>query len=262
MKEIARLVFSTLGYQIKRTTIEPDHMIVAGRLSAYPAAVLGLAASGNFIRIVIVGANDGRINDPIHETVRAHLAGRSEIVLFEPQHRLHPMLRETYAFHPACTISGAAIGPQGTLELHAIRPEFWSRARAPYAAGWPDYRAPTGVTSGQREHVVAWANQHIRGLRDAEKAVERLSVPCKPLPAALRDLGLSVAIDVLQVDAEGADDTVLYNAGLAETRPAVIHFEFGHLTADRGNRLLRFLDSLGYVVWPLGQDRLAVRASS
>ncbi len=117
---------------------------------------------GAMINIVQVGANDGVINDPLHGFLKAHPAA-TRVILVEPQAALIPVLRQAYACHPGAVIVQAAVGPVGPLLLHRVRPECWGDLVVPYAAGWPEYRAPTGVTSARRDTVLAWVAQHYRG---------------------------------------------------------------------------------------------------
>jgi FkbM family methyltransferase len=224
----------------------------------YQTAVAALAAARGRIAICIVGANDGRINDPVHDLVRRHLGAQTDMILFEPQTRLHPHLAESYAFHPSVTISAAAVGAPGRTVLHAIHPDHWARARPWYAAGWPDWRAPTGVTSLDRDHVLAWVRKYLPHLKDPASALERLEVDCAPLPALLAGLGRPPRIDVLQIDAEGADDTVIYNADLARTRPGVILAEVAHLDTGRRDRLFAHLTGHGYLLGRSQRDLLAI----
>lgn len=228
-------------------------------LSPYHSAVLSLASQKPTITIAIVGANDGRINDPVYALVRDRLASNSRMILFEPQEALLPHLRDNYGFHGDYHIVNCAIGNTSELELHSIRKEFWGRAQPSYACGWPEYRAPTGITSSQREFVIDWVVKNIPNLDNPEDAVEQVVVTAKRLPDALREEGLPTSVDVLQIDAEGEDDQVIYGCMLGETAPAIIHFESRSLPEDRLHALLFNLGRLGYVCYALGPDTLAIR---
>jgi FkbM family methyltransferase len=192
--------------------------------TGYFEEVLALFRSRRTIRIVVVGANDGRINDPIYRTAM-RLRQRVEIVLIEPQSAVIPHLQQNYEGHPGATILHAAVGPPGTLELHAVREEYWDKAVLPYGVGWPAYRAPTGITSSDRAAVADWVQAYIPGVT-AEEAIWTETIACVDLEALLRANGIDWGrIDVLQVDTEGFDDVVLANSGLERLRPSVIHFE-------------------------------------
>ena len=79
----------------------------------YHTAVLALLAAKGHLNMVVVGANDGRINDPIYDLIRLVVKDRVSLTLIEPNRHLHPVLRENYSFLPTVTILGTAIGPPG-----------------------------------------------------------------------------------------------------------------------------------------------------
>jgi hypothetical protein len=254
-KKFLRSTFNRFGYDIIRVNSAAN---LVGVASPYVFAIFALSALQERLRIVVVGANDGRINDPIYSTVRSLLANRSEMVLLEPQSDLNDVLRENYDFHPNFCVINAAVGTAGSLTLHRIRKEYWQRATPPYAVGWPEWRAPTGVTSGNRKHVVDWARRYVTGIADPEAVVEAFEVPCLPLARHLAAADLDTSIDVLQIDAEGEDDTIVHNADLEVTRPKIIHLEIKHLSTERLVKLNQFLSRLGYVAAAHGTDLVAV----
>lgn len=209
------------------------------------------------LTVVIVGANDGRVNDPFYPVAQTH-AARTRVMLVEPQVSLHQALGENYGFHPDHTIVNGAIGPAGRLKLYAIKSKFWPSLQPPYAHGWPPYRASTGVTSSDRKMLADWVAEHGHGLRP-DDAIEELDVPCYPLVDALRANGFPAQVDAIQIDAEGADDIVLYNCSIAQTCPHLIHFESKSLSQDRQRNVETFLSEAGYVIRSAGGDTLAIR---
>lgn len=231
---------------------------VADGQHAYVAAVRALAAVRTPLRIVVVGANDGRLNDPVYPVLQDGLADATEVLLIEPQADLHSALRDSYAFHPAARFVRAAVGSGGTLTLHGIDPALWPHLSVPYADDWPDWRAPTGVASGRRDTVVDWLAAHAPPGTDPETAIRRMEVPCLPLRDVLAQAGWPAAIDVLQIDAEGCEAEVIAACDLAVTRPAVIWVETVNLTPDDRAALDAAL-AQGYHLQPFARDLLAVR---
>lgn len=227
-------------------------------VSPYWAAVLSAMPAQRPLRIVVVGANDGRFNDPIFRLVKNELTHSSEVVLFEPQKLLIPYLAENYAFHPAHTIVNAAVGPECELSLHVVKPEAWPLLRPAYARNWPEYRAPTGVSSGERDAVLKWIRKTAPEIEDPEVVVSEVRVPCAPLPDALRRIGLSPEVDVLQVDAEGLDDEVIYASEIGLSRPSVIYFEDANMPKARKDALHGFLKR-DYRLLAVDRDILAIR---
>lgn len=232
--------------------------IIADGQSAYAAAVRAVAALRSPLRIVVVGANDGRLNDPVHPVLCDGLADATAVLLIEPQADLHPVLRDNYAFHPAAQFVQAAVGAAGRLVLHGVDPALWPHLMVPYATDWPDWRAPTGIVSARRDTVVDWVAAHAPPGTDAVAAVRRMEVPCLPLQDILAQAGWPDSIDVLQIDAEGCEADVIAACDLAMTRPAVIWVETCNLTPDSRAALDAALTP-AYHLQPFARDLLAVR---
>jgi FkbM family methyltransferase len=218
-----------------------------------------LAAQGR-IRVVQVGANDGVVNDPLHDFLMKH-RDRTEVLLVEPQPYLIPILAANYKEHPAHRIENLAVGERGTLLLHTIDERYWHECTPPYADGWPAYRAPTGVSSSDREIVLSFLRRYYRGKLPVEDLIVTFSSECMPLDDLMERAGFCAGVDVLQVDCEGFDDEVLYHASLERLTPKLINFEETHLTSERLATLSRALTELGYTLQSTGNDVLAIRES-
>ena len=212
------------------------------------------------IRVVQVGANDGVINDPIHNFLMTHRY-QTEVLLIEPQPYLIPILAANYEDHPAHHIENLAVGERSSLLLHTIDERYWLDCSAPYADGWPAYRAPTGVSSSDREHVLRYLRHNYKGQLPLDDLIVTFSTDCMPLKDVMERAGFSPTVDVLQVDCEGYDDEVLYHASLERLTPKLINFEETALTSERLARLSLTLSELGYTLQSTGQDVLAIRDS-
>ena len=212
------------------------------------------------MRIVVVGANDGRINDPIYSFARK-FSDSTELFLIEPQESLLPHLRENYAFHPRANFCSLAIGEPGSITLHSVREEIWPQLHVGYASGWPAYRAPTGVTSGNRDHVRRWLRKYGPKGMDVDSMIATRVVDSARLPDVLRNYGAPSEIDVLQIDTEGMDDIVIFNSGIDELKPTILYFEADKLSNERLQGLTEYLKNLGYVLGQAGRDILAVKTN-
>jgi FkbM family methyltransferase len=254
MKGVAKRILEKLGYRLTKI---PKSNKGTSSLTTYEMAIIALLSHQETIRIAQVGANDGVLNDPLFNVVRK-FASRTEVLLIEPQPALIPHLERNYAFHPAHHVHNGAIGPGDDLTLFTIRQEVWRDIQAPYAAGWPEYRAPTGVTSIYRDHVRRWLSLHYRGGRPIDDIIEEVVVPSSRLPDLLSAASMGPKIDVLQVDAEGFDDQVIYNCDIDATQPRLINFEAASLSLDAYGNLEKYLGERGYVVSRQDKDNLAV----
>lgn len=97
-------------------------------------------------------------------------------------------------------------------------------------------------------------------LRDVDNAIRARDVRSLPLPQLLEELSPPFELDVLQVDTEGFDHQVIYNADVDRLRPRVINFEMANLSAERSDALKAFLEARDYVVSAQAGDALAIRA--
>jgi FkbM family methyltransferase len=228
--------------------------------SPYLFSLCSAIAKNGFLRIVVVGANDGRINDPVYSFVK-RFTHSTDLILIEPQKSLLPHLRDNYAFHPRTTVCNVAIGEEGSLTLYSVRSSAWPHLNVGYAKDWPPYRAPTGVTSGNRRHVRRWLAKYAPKGADIDSMIAEEIVESRPLPDVLRSCEVQGDIDALQVDTEGMDDIVIFNSGIDELRPRLIHFEAENLSADRLQSIMGYLEQRGYLLGRCGRDMMAVLAS-
>lgn len=262
LKRFLKSILHHFGFGLVRLRSPyPEDWELVWSLSAYHASILTLLANRSKIRVVVVGANDGKLNDPLFDLIQRIGPRRSQVILVEPQVHLHSYINDNFSFHDDVHVVAGAIGPRGLLQLHAVRPEYWCLSQPDYAVGWPEYRAPTGVTSTNRAQVVGWFKKWAKGSVDPEAAVETIDVPSRTLSEALDEFGLGPEVDVLQVDAEGFDDVVLFHADLGRTCPTVIRFEASHLSHERLSRLVSYLGSAGYSASVSGADIIAIRTT-
>ena len=255
MASLIKRLAGRMGYELKRKygTLPP--------LDFLETLLLGALAAEGRLHVVQVGANDGSHSDPIYRFLMRHKESNAAL-LIEPQPEIISYLRDAYAQHPAASIYNGAIGAGDHLVLYRIRPELWESFRVSYLKGAPAYRAPSGLTSGNKAHVIAAASRHLAGKVAPEEAVEELKVPCTQLQPLLVDHGFPLQLHLLQVDAEGADDEVLYACNIPELRPAIINFESKHLVGERMARLEAFLSGLGYTLYQWNKtDTVALRFS-
>ncbi len=210
------------------------------------------------LKIIIVGANDGKINDPSYNLIMKN-AQKTQVLLVEPNTALISVLKENYRKHPSFEVANCAIGSNGIFQLFIIKEAWWPHFRPSYAEGWPVYRAATGVTSATKSNVEEALTR--QGL-DPKVAMGVINVPFKPLSELCRELNWKTPIDILQVDVEGHDDRVIYESNIDLLRPKLILFESHNLSAERQEALTRFLTERSYSIYTIKGDRLAVNRKS
>lgn len=209
--------------------------------------------------VVQIGANDGRISDPIYEQM-LRFRSSTRILLIEPQDDVIPYLRENYSFHSDATIWNGAIGPDDTIALYRLKPQYYQDFIRRYLEGSPSYRVPTGFTSSDYDHVLQHTTGNLPSGITAEQAIELITRPSATLAKVIAEVGLAGdKIDILQIDTEGMDDEVIYASNIDTLQPILINFEHKHLSRDRMLRLMNSLQALGYIILKYGgSDALAV----
>ena len=223
----------------------------------YSVALNVLIEVKHKLNIVVVGANDGRVNDPIYDFAMG-MSSKTNMLLIEPNKFLLPHLQKSYSSHPSYQIANCAIGQEGVLTLYAVKANWFDHFQPAYAKGWPQYRAATGITSANKEHV---EKALLREGINPDDAIESLNVPCQQLSPLLAELSWPSAIDVLQIDAEGYDDSVIHAANIQSTRPSLIYFENHNIPEKRMDLLVNYLYSQHYLTYKMGGDSLAIDSS-
>lgn len=213
-------------------------------------AVAALAAVKGKIKVVQVGANDGKTGDPVFGVIQRYA---QTALLIEPQSALIDRLRANYAdFQGQAIIERSAVGPnRGELTLHCVAPAY-------HEAYWSKVgRDPTQIASVNRAQVLRRVGPRL-GLSgaDAEEAVITDIVPTVPLSELCARHGLT-EIDFLQVDCEGYDMQVLLSLGAL--RPAVINFESMNLSKEDWALFLSWAKENDYGFIQGAQDTLAIR---
>lgn len=258
MKKIVKYLFKKSGYQIFkniRDTRLPDHSEYEKLLFLLrPTATKKLSA-------VIVGANDGKINDPMYNWIKLN-KDKIDVVLFEPQEFLYKELQNNYkgVNHK---IIPAAVGPEGSLNLYRLREQYWHEYRPWFVPNqWPSHRAASGIVSSNREHLIRQLKRHMRlSSQEIDKRIEKFEVPSNSLINYFDTYKIDKKIDIVQVDTEGYDDVVIQNCNLDILKPSIIRFESKHLSDKSLHELERFLIGLNYVITSIDDDALAIRVN-
>ena len=259
-KIFANTVFGSIGLELRRKA-PPKHEPqpqpgYEPPWSALEAVLSGALAAKGHLNILQIGANDGLINDPIYGFVMRHRS-RTRIVLCEPQDNIVEHLRRNYQRHPSHYVFLGAVGSaEGFLVLHRVRPEAWDALSVPHLADAPAYRAPSGVTSADRDHVRRFLSRYSRS-STIDDEIEAFEVRCTTPRGVLSEAGLFSEPDVVQIDTEGLDDEIAY---ALDPLPPILNLETGLLTEERNRKLREHLEEHGFhLVQGTPEGLLAVR---
>jgi hypothetical protein len=123
----------------------------------------------------------------------------------------------------------------------------------------PAYRVPSGFASSSSQHVRRHAEENFRIDAPLEDCIDQISVPCTTSNALISRLSWAHDVDILQIDAEGADDEVIFASDTDRLKPRLTNYERSHLTEERRQRLEAFLIRQGYRIlhWS-GADTVAI----
>jgi len=177
-----------------------------------------------------IGAYDGVGDDDLVELIKAHgLRG----VLVEPQPTAFAELERTYADQPQLTLLQAAIAEQpGTRELYCRRDR------------------PSMAASFDRENLLK------HGIPAAD--IVPVPVACHSVNSALAAGGLD-RVDLIQIDAEGYDHQIIRTINFARIRPAIVRFEYRHMSRRDADACLALLAGHGYRFLIEERDIIACR---
>ena len=223
------------------------------QITIFESVLYGFIVSNKIMNIVQVGANDGKINDPIYNFVMKYKKN-TNILLIEPQPELLHILKENYSGHPSAVFFSGAIGQPDTISLYRVKPDLWPHYNPPYLKDAPSYRVPSGFTSYSIEHVYNHARGNFKIDLPLAHCVEEIRVACQNLLPLMSKLSWTHDIDLLQIDTEGADDITLMSCNISQLKPKLICFETIHLGQKRCAQIAEYLIGEGYELIRSGQS--------
>lgn len=195
------------------------------------------------VRFVQVGSNDGEHDDPLRELI---LADAWEGLMIEPVPYVFDRLRRNYRGRPGIRFVNAAIGDRdGTADFYAVSESDSDDAL-------PEWYDQLG--SWSLEHILKHS-PYIPGL---EERIVTLEVPCMTFESLCGKFGLE-QLDVIHIDAEGYDYEIIKSIDLQRHRPAILMYEYKHLSPDDLAGCRRHLGQNGYELLDVGWDTLAAR---
>ncbi|HXG29197.1 MAG TPA: FkbM family methyltransferase [Nevskiales bacterium] len=192
------------------------------------------------IRFVQIGSNDASTGDPIIEFVQSY---GWQGVLVEPVPYVFERLRRRFAANPRLKLENLAIGSHtGQRPFFCLEP-----------LERPPSRYYDQLGSFSRAHI----EKHERYLPGVSAHIREIQVSCTTLTELLKKHDFR-QLDLLQVDAEGADFEVLSSLDFDYCTPLLVLFEYGHLIRTEREQCVLFLQARGYRLLYEGRDCLAM----
>jgi FkbM family methyltransferase len=188
-----------------------------------------------------IGAHDGKTDDKLHRLVRAH---GWHGVLLEPVTSAYQSLVRNYE-----GISGLTFENKALAEVDGIREFYRIDERARSLPHWADQ-----LGSFNRDVIT----RHREQIPDIENYIIEESVACISWETLIRTHSIS-QIDLILIDTEGYDLTILRQIDFRRFSPRLVIYEQKHLTANDKTAARELLYSHGYVLHSVGGDDVAIR---
>ena len=246
MKALIRQALRRVGYNVEGIRYTPRQLLEPNLLRTLQfddVVCRRMYEHGRRLSFIQIGAYDGVSTDPLHKYVAA--CGWRGVML-EPQPGPAARLRELYARNDDIVVLEAAVDDQRrTRSLYTVECD-----ELPRWAG--------GMASFDRQHLLKH-DYLLPGLADK---IRELTVECVTFDDVLGRLP-GDELDLLQIDAEGADGYLLTLFPFDRVRPAIVQWECKNMTRAQQEAALERLCGYGYRIARSGdEDMLAVLPAS
>jgi FkbM family methyltransferase len=246
LKAFVSRALARAGYRIESTRYVPRQLLDPRglrRLEFDDVVCRWMHDHGAPLTFVQIGAFDGVTADPLEKYIGRH-GWRG--VLVEPQPAAAARLRDRYHDNDRVVVIEAAVDRQrGRRTLFVVEP-----ARLPAWAA--------GMASFDRAHI----EKHEPLVPGVTSMIREIAVDCITFDDVLDRL-TGTAIDLLQIDAEGADARLLAAFPFERMTPPIVHWEIKNLTMVERETSLARLERFGYRFASSGtEDMMALRGGA
>jgi FkbM family methyltransferase len=192
-------------------------------------------------QFVYIGANDGVMSDTIMKYAELY---KWQGVLVEPVPHLMETLKKNFAFLPKMTYEQVAIAEaNGEKDLYTFRKTDYQPVFAQL------------LHSFTKESLL---NTHISWGIDKEKDIVSIKVPTLTVESLLGKHQIE-NLDLLVVDTEGYDYTILKSMDFTKIMPKFIKFESLHMSKHQQKEIASLLQNFSYTITKLRGDYFCTR---
>lgn len=190
-----------------------------------------------------IGGKDGKTFDPIYKyVIRYNWHG----VVVEPSKFWFRKLSETYKNHSSIQLENSAIAEEnGEKIFYQVKPKNW-------------YLRFIGGSLSSLSRNTILKHKWRPGL---ESNIVTEKVPCLSFQSLLEKY-IVKKIDLLVIDAEGYDYTILKHINFSYIRPSMIFYEHKHMSRDEQNQCHTLLRAQGYSLERQGRNTFAYSFTS
>jgi FkbM family methyltransferase len=243
VKQALKQLLYCFGYRVEGTRYTPRHLFrpeCVRPLQFDDVICRYMFEHGQACTFIQVGAYDGLAADPLRRYIeRCGWCG----VMLEPQPGPAAQLRRLYKDNANIVILEAAVDSERvTRTLYTVECDS-----LPNWAG--------GLASFDRRHIL----RHDYLLPNIEKFIRELRIQCIPFGEIIESQSWGRQLELLQIDAEGADGRILSLFPFDRLKPAIVHWEIKNMTKVEQEMALDLLCAHGYRIARSGdEDMLAV----
>lgn len=209
-------------------------------------------AHGRRVTFLQVGASDGLRWDPIRSFI---VRDAWDGILVEPLPSVFDLLQSNYRYvkKSKLVFVNAAVSSLGaeTLSFWTFDDTFLSKLSLEERVIYSQ------KSSFSKEHVLRWIrlNKHPEGI------LREIRVPCFTLGEIVRRYWDGHPIELLVIDAEGHEASIIEGIDFESINPEAIYFESHNLAAKKKD-VYDFLSQNNYKVIEIGGDSVALRNAS
>jgi FkbM family methyltransferase len=207
----------------------------------YPGYWFSFVYAGKEANIVQIGSNDGKTGDPLYQLIQNNEAWKALFV--EPIPHYFNSLKKHHGTSSRFRFENVAITDGEQMDLYWVSPEALKQH--------PEFPFWVGqLGTFDREHIVNELDGKL------EPYIVSAKVECITLSQLLTRNQIET-INILHIDAEGHDWTILKQLDLSKYNPNFILFEYVHLTEPSLQDAYQSL-SCHYKIFDVGIDLLCV----
>ena len=247
IKNLIKKILEKKGYVSK-------YSLPNSKFKCDPLYLLLFALQRKNYKVIQIGANNGGGGDPINAFIKDY-SNKITYLGFEPQEIPFNELKKNYQIYKNFYFIKQCVGIEGKSLFYCLNKKYESICKK---NGWS---FSNGVNSLVKENL---SKRLIQSNLNPDDYIENYEVEVLPLKKSIETNSKDILeqfrdIDLLQIDAEGYDDQVIYNSSIDFFKPKYINFESKNL--DKGNleNLIRYLKEKSYecIKWKTS-DHLAV----
>lgn len=233
------------------------YSLASSRFNYDPLYLILFSLQKKNYKIIQIGANDGVGGDPINNFIKDY-NNKIFYLGFEPQKIPFNELKKNYQAYKNFYFIKQCVGKESKVNFYYLNNKYESLCKK------NGLQFSNGLNSLIKENL---SKRLLKNNLNPDDYIDSYEVEVLPLKKSIENnckdaLEHFKDIDLLQIDAEGYDDQVIYNSSIDFFKPKFINFESKNLDKDNLKNLIKYLKENSYecIKWKTS-DHLAVLSS-